>query len=42
MSGLWPTILLIVTFLVLMLVLRVATRGFRSKPNGDTETDNRT
>ena len=40
MSGLTPTILLIVGFLVLALVLRVASRHFRPKPNGDTEPDN--
>ena len=39
MSGLTPTILLIVGFLVLMLALRVAGRYFRPKPSRDTEKD---
>lgn len=39
MSGLTAAILLIVAFLVLALVLRMAGRQTRSKPSRDTETD---
>ncbi|MBB4908784.1 hypothetical protein [Actinophytocola algeriensis] len=42
MSGLMPAILLIVTFLVLALVLRMVGRRASPAPTRDTETDNGT
>lgn len=39
MSGLMPTILLIVIFLVLVLAVRMLGRLDRPKPNHDTERD---
>lgn len=42
MSGLVPTILLIVVFLALVLVLRMVGRRARPMPRHDTETDNKT
>jgi hypothetical protein len=40
MSGLMPAILLIVTFLVLALLLRVVGRHASPAPTRDTEADN--